>query len=97
LNVSAAVKRLSVGLHRMFARLHGASPAPGPDFASNDFPEAYRAYARATVKASEMLRRHGKRSPQFVAADMASMRLFHHVKKLQGLKKPRAQPGPSAP
>jgi hypothetical protein len=82
------VKRLAL-VHRLVARLHGASRAPAPAIALNDFPEAYRAYAEATVKAHEMLRRHGKGSEQFVAADIASMRLFHRVKKLQGLKKPK--------
>jgi hypothetical protein len=65
--------------------LHGAKLAPVA--ASADFPEVYRAYARATVKANDMLRKHGKGSVQFVEADRASMRLFHSAKKLQGLKK----------
>jgi hypothetical protein len=74
----------------MFSRLHGERRGPFPPVAAGDFHEAYHAYAEATVKANEMLRRHGKGSPQFVAADLASMRLFHRVKKLQGLKKPKA-------
>ena len=74
-------------LHRGFARLHGADPGSADTTA--DLPGVYRAYARATVKASRMLNKHGKGSAQFVAADIASMRLFHRVKKLQGLKKAR--------
>ena len=74
-------------LHRQFAILHGAEPAPAD--AAADLPGLYRAYARATVRASRMLCKHGKESAQFVSADIASMRLFHRVKKLQGLKKAR--------
>jgi hypothetical protein len=74
-------------LHRKLARLHGSGPASAD--AGGDFPRLYRAYARATVTASQMLRKHGKDSAQFVSADVASMRLFHRVKKLQGLKKAR--------
>ena len=74
-------------LHRRFAGLHGADPAPADD--AGDLAGLYRAYARATVKASHMLGKHGKDSAQFVSADIASMRLFHRIKKLQGLKKPR--------
>jgi hypothetical protein len=75
-------------LHRLLATLHGAEPATAPQ--AGDFPALYRAYAEATLKASEMLHVHGKDSAQFVSADIASMRLFHRVKKLQGLKKPRS-------
>ena len=74
-------------LHRRFARLHGAGTAPAD--AVGDLAGLYRAYARATVKASHLLRKHGKDSAEFVAADIASMRLFHRVKKSQGLKKVR--------
>jgi hypothetical protein len=35
-----------------------------------------------------MLKKHGAQSPQFGGADVASMRLFHRVKKMQELKKP---------
>ncbi|HEY1876051.1 MAG TPA: hypothetical protein VGG66_01230, partial [Rhizomicrobium sp.] len=74
-------------LHRQFAKLHGTGPSPAD--AAGDLPGLYRDYAEATVKASQMLHKHGKDSPQFVSADVASMRLFHRVKKLQGLKKAR--------
>jgi hypothetical protein len=74
-------------LHGRFARLHGAEPTPANDAA--DLPGLYRTYAMATVRASRMLHKHGKDSAQFASADVASMRLFHRVKKLQGLKKPR--------
>jgi hypothetical protein len=82
-------------LHRAFARLHGGMPdeasgtkvvrpAPGDELKS-----AYTEYAAATLKASDMLQTYGAASLQFANADVASMRLFHRVKKMQGLRKPR--------
>ena len=54
----------------------------------------YAVYAASTVQARKELQEHGKNSPQFVAADIASKRLFHRVKKMQGLKKDKV-PKPS--
>jgi len=82
-------------LHRAFARLHGGMPdetpvtnAADPD-QSDRFSAAYAEYASATAQANAMLQEHGAHSAQFASADVASMRLFHRVKKMQGLKKPR--------
>ena len=77
-------------MHRLFARMHGielrdGANAPG----SQDLVSAYAAYADSTMKASAALRKHGKASAEFAAADVESMRLFHRVKKMQGLKKPK--------
>jgi hypothetical protein len=75
--------------HDRMRRLHGGgaadTPAPGEGFAA-----CYDDYARAVADANAILRQHGPQSVQFAAADIASMRLFHRVKKMQGLKKPRA-------
>jgi hypothetical protein len=56
---------------------------------SDEFKKAYAEYASATALANVMLQEHGAGSPQFASADVASMRLFHRVKKMQGLRKPR--------
>jgi hypothetical protein len=79
-------------LHRTFARLHGAhfeevSAGGEKEGQAADFTALYAAYAEATLRASALLQKHGKSSPQFATADVASMRLFHRVKKMQGLKK----------
>ena len=77
-------------LHRFFARLHGGKLDEAETIECHppeDFPSVYAAYAAATAHANNMLRQHGPRSPEFVQADVASMRLFHRVKKMQGLKK----------
>jgi hypothetical protein len=75
-------------LHRFFARLHGGKLDETTEcYPSEDFPCTYAAYAAATAHASDMLQQHGPRSPEFVQADIASMRLFHRAKKMQGLKK----------
>ena len=79
-------------LHRFFARLHGAQIEDAPDQTAEpqeSFPAVYAEYASATDRANTMLQEHGPRSPEFVRADIASMRLFHRAKKMQGLKKPR--------
>ena len=89
--------KLALNLHRVFARLHGGmrdevpiADAGGP--VQNDaFKSAYAEYASATARANVLLQTHGAQSSQFVSADVASMRLFHQVKKMQGLKK--ARPG----
>ena len=82
-------------LHRAFAKLHGGMPdetpvinAARPD-QSDRVSAAYAEYASATAQANAMLQEHGATSAQFASADVASMRLFHRVKKMQGLKKPR--------
>jgi hypothetical protein len=83
-----------LGIHRFFAKLHGIDlrrcddPEESPTL-SDDFPSVYAAYAEATAQANALLQRHGPHSPEFAAADVASMRLFHRAKKMQGLKKPR--------
>lgn len=83
-------------LHRMFARMHGGMPGEvavaGTVIPEQDdgFEAAYAEYASATALANTMLQEHGARSSQFTNADVASMRLFHRVKKMQGLKKPRS-------
>ena len=79
-------------VHRAFARLHGADTADDgqAEVASSDLVAAYKAYAEATLRASAALEQYGKASPQFSAADVASMRLFHRVKKMQGLKKAKS-------
>jgi hypothetical protein len=82
-------------LHRAFARLHGGMPDEA--FRTNvvrqesgdEFKSAYAEYASATLKASDLLQEYGAASPQFASADVASMRLFHCVKKMQGLRKSR--------
>ena len=80
-------------LHGVFARLHGGirdqavtAVRPGQ---VDEFKSAYAEYASATVQADVMLQKHGATSSQFASADVLSMRLFHRVKKMQGLKKPR--------
>ena len=86
--------RLS-SLHRTFARLHGGmrnepagTTAIEPE-RSDEFKAAYAEYASATAEANAMLQKHGAASLQFASADISSMRLFHRVKKMQGLKKSR--------
>lgn len=81
-------------LHRTFSRLHGGiGNEARPGIASPDqhaeLQAAYAEYAAATAHASDMLQQHGPASPQFARADVANMRLFHRVKKMQGLRKPR--------
>ena len=49
----------------------------------------YAAYASAVANANAMLQRHGPDSEQFTQTNIASMRLFHRVKKIQGMGKPR--------
>ena len=87
--------RLWSSLHAMFAKLHSgmrdeplATNSTGPE-QSDEFKKAYVEYASATTLANVMLQEHGAGSPQFASADVASMRLFHRVKKMQGLRKPR--------
>jgi hypothetical protein len=89
--------RLWSSLHATFAKLHGgmrdeplATTATGPE-QGNEFKKAYAEYASATALANVMLQEHGAGSPQFASADVASMRLFHRVKKMQGLRKPRGR------
>lgn len=78
-------------LHEAFAKLHGGmrhKARPGLE-QSDEIKAAYAEYASATALANTILQQHGPGSPQFASADVASMRLFHRVKKLQGLGKPR--------
>lgn len=89
--------RLWSSLHATFAKLHGgmreeflATNATRPQ-QSDEFKKAYAEYASATVLANVMLQEHGAGSPQFASADVAGMRLFHRVKKMQGLRKPRGR------
>jgi hypothetical protein len=75
--------------------MHGAQLSEdrypeGSETAAPDFTSLYVAYAESTLEASRALREHGKASRQFAVADVASMRLFHRVKKAQGLKKPKS-------
>lgn len=82
------------GLHRSLARLHGGSGAFQQEIEahggeSQEFSSVYAAYAESVVKAAQALRLHGKNSAEFATADIASMRLFHRAKKMQGLKKPK--------
>src|SRR5205807_528035 len=84
--------------HRFFARLHGArtetvTGQTNERSSSEDFQSAYAAYASATAHANMMLQQHGAQSPEFATADIASMRLFHRARKMQGLKKPRSSDG----
>ena len=87
--------KLLSNLHRVFARLHGGTTGEAGEDAvarpgrSEKFKSAYAEYASATTQANVMLQNHGADSPQFATADVASMRLFHRVKKMQGLKKSR--------
>ena len=82
-------------LHARFARLHGGmqndlAVTTAPNLEQRDeFRRAYAEYASATAHADAMLQSYGVGSPQFASADIASMRLFHRVKKMQGLRKPR--------
>lgn len=55
---------------------------------SDELKSAYAEYASATAEANAMLQKYGAASSQFASADVASMRLFHRVKKMQGLRKP---------
>jgi hypothetical protein len=88
--------KLGFNLHRVFARLHGGARDETPitraisPMRSDDFKSAYADYASATAEANVLLQKHGPQSPQFASADVVSMRLFHRVKKMQGLKKPRS-------
>jgi hypothetical protein len=84
-------------LHATFAKLHGgmreeslANNATRPQ-QSDEFKNAYAEYASATALANVMLQEHGAGSPQFTSADVASMRLFHRAKKMQGLRKRRGR------
>ena len=83
----------AVGLHRFLARLHGMQIRGSNEAPENDPPgvlvSAYTDYAEAVVKARDALRALGKDSKEFKDADVASMRLFHKVKKAQGLKMPK--------
>jgi hypothetical protein len=84
-----------LGIHRFFAKLHGIDLRKRDDsqehpITTEDFPSVYAAYADATAQANALLQRHGPHSAEFTAADVASMRLFHRAKKMQGLKKPRS-------
>ena len=86
--------RLLSSLHGIFARLHGGIPDEAVTNAAavekgDEFKKAYAEYASATARANLLLQEHGAKSPQFASADVASMRLFHRVKKMQGLRKPR--------
>jgi len=87
--MAGTMNELTFKLHRMLARLHRAGPIATAGDEDAGFADVYRMYTRSTVRADTMLRRHGKASPQFAAADVESMRLFHRVKKMQGLKKGR--------
>lgn len=84
-----------LGIHRFFAKLHGMDIRKDDDLAekpatADDFRAIYGAYAAATAQANALFQRDGAHSPEFIAADVASMRLFHRAKKMQGLKKPRS-------
>lgn len=65
--------------------------SPGADNSekSEDFKCLYAEYVCALAQANVMLQRHGMTAPQFAEADVASMRLFHRLKRLQGMGKPR--------
>jgi hypothetical protein len=58
-----------------------------------DFASQYADYGDSTAEASLALLKYRKGSQQFISADIASMKLFHRVKKMQGMKK--AKPGQS--
>ena len=81
----------SFNLHRVFARLHGASISSGNSLGAEDgkLEIAYGEYTMAVCRANAALKSHGQRSKEFHEADVATMRLFHRVKSLQGLKNPR--------
>lgn len=69
-----------------FLRFLHARPQTGePD---GDLKQSYADYAQAIAHANAMLQRHGPQSEAFAKADIAGMRLFHRVKKMQGLKMP---------
>ena len=53
----------------------------------SELKTVYAEYVSATAQALVMLQKHGAGSPQFASADVSSMRLFHRVKKMQGLGK----------
>ncbi|HWY61697.1 MAG TPA: hypothetical protein VNW15_07325 [Rhizomicrobium sp.] len=84
---------------RFMRFLHGSMDATGPSQSpvagtrhlekGEDFKCVYAEYACAVSHANVMLQRHGMASAQFSEADIASMRLFHRVKKMQGLGKPK--------
>ncbi len=74
--------------YRMFARLHGMHDDEEAETGKRDFASVYADYAESAAKASLALQRHGRGSMEFKAADTQSMRLFHRVKKMQGLKRP---------
>jgi hypothetical protein len=80
-------------LHRFFRGLHGFSVDVGAGGSAKnaDLDAAYAAYAGAVANAYAMLQMHGPASRQFAEADIAGMRLFHRVKKMQGLGKPRPE------
>lgn len=88
------MKSLS-GFHRFFARLHGSggvNPRGAKAIANGtDLENAYAAYANAVTAAREELRQHGPQSKAFRDADTVSMRMFHRVKALQGIRNPRSK------
>jgi hypothetical protein len=73
---------------------HHTDPVPGEPIAGasgkdEEFACVYAEYVSSLAQANAMLQRHGMQSPQFAQADIAGMRLFHRVKQLQGMGKPR--------
>lgn len=73
-------------LHRFLRdHLHGGADVAPPK--GEDLLFCYGEYAGAVAKAHALLQRHGPGSAQFEQADIAGMRLFHRVKKMQGLGK----------
>lgn len=86
--------RLLSSLHGMLARLHGGMPDEAVANVAavkqgDEFKKVYAEYASATAHANLTLQEYGAGSSLFANADVASMRLFHRVKKMQGLRKPR--------
>ena len=65
------------------------SPVAGKSEKGEDFKCLYAEYVCALAQANVMLQRHGMTAPQFSEADTASMRLFHRLKRMQGMGKPR--------
>jgi hypothetical protein len=80
------------GVHKFLAKLHGMDihdHEPASNIAPNDrLVAAYSEYAEAVARACAALQTFGVDSQQFRDADLAGMRLFHRVKKAQGLKMP---------
>jgi len=83
--------KLFSNLHGTLARLHGRTQqeAGSTSKEKGEFKAVYAEYAAATALANDLLQQHGPASPQFTRADVASIRLFHRAKKMQGLRKPR--------